>query len=82
MRSRRLILKTIVTRSFGTLIHILFGFLAVYFSREWLFTLIFLFKQSLDVLNGEDPAVTSGDIASYALGLIIGLVWRQISWMI
>jgi len=75
---KRRILKTVVTKSFGTIVHVCYGVLAGILHQEWLFTIIFLFKQFLDVYNGENPAVTSGDIASYALGLIIGLMVMKV----
>ena len=58
-------------------LHVLFGFLAVSLRREWLFTIIFLFKQLVDFLGGENPAECGGDVAEYSVGLVLGLIFKN-----
>ncbi len=65
--------NTEVDLNFGTLIHILFGFLAAIFHKEWLFTAIFLFKQTVDLYGGEKSFEACGDIVEYCIGLVTGL---------
>lgn len=68
--------KTKITPDLGTFFHALFGFLSVILGREWLFTIIFIIKQVvLDCYFGhEDFGITSGDLAEYSAGLIMGLI--------
>jgi hypothetical protein len=67
-------LKTRISFDLGTIAHLIFGFLAVFFHYEFLFTLIFIFKQVVDVYGGEDVEETSGDIAVYCFGLVVGVI--------
>jgi len=71
-------LKTIVEVKRGMIFHILFGLLAGLLGCELVFTLIFLSKQVLDILAGEEPSTVSGEIAEYASGLIAGLILRMV----
>jgi hypothetical protein len=68
-----LVRKTRTAFDWGFVMHVLYGFLSVQFGQEWLFTVIFLFKQALDYIAGEDAAETSGDILEYAAGMILAL---------
>ena len=52
--------------------HIAWGVFGVASGMEWLTTVIYLFKQALDVIGGENVADTSGDVAEYAIGLALG----------
>lgn len=72
------IYKTIIEFKKGMLYHILFGFLGATLGYVWLFTLIFLFKQMLDLIDGEPPARVSGDVAEYSVGLILGLLVSRV----
>lgn len=66
--------RTIVEFKHGMIFHVMFGFIGALLGYPYLFTLIFMFKQVLDLMDGEPPAVVSGEIAEYSLGLIIGLL--------
>jgi len=68
MRSRR----TSVRLDFGSVVHVVFGFLAAILHQEWLLTTIFLVKQILDFLDCEDAAETSGDIVEFVAGMLLG----------
>lgn len=57
----------------GTVIHFVWGLAGGVLGQPWLFTLIMLFKQFLDYWEGEDWPETSGDIAEFAAGLLVGL---------
>ena len=66
---------TEVSADWGSVAHVLYGFLAALLHVEYLFTAIFLVKQVGDVLlTGEDWSETSGDIVEYSVGLVVGLV--------
>jgi len=65
-------LRTVVRMDLGSVVHVICGHLAVLFRQEWLLTVIFLVKQILDVFDGEDVAETSGDIAEFVFGMMIG----------
>jgi len=71
-------LRTIIDVRKGMIFHILFGLLAGILGCKLVFTLIFLFKQVLDLLSGEDPSIVSGEVAEYASGLIAGLIIRMV----
>jgi hypothetical protein len=70
------IFGTTIDLNFGSLVHVVFGLIAVFLRQEWLFTVIFLFKQGVDLVGGEASSECSGDVAEYACGLIIGLLLR------
>jgi len=64
---------TRISWDLGTLVHFLWG-LAGGILAPWLFTAVFIFKQALDHFRGEeDWAETSGDIAEFCGGLLLGL---------
>jgi len=65
-------LKTDISLDWGTLVHFVFGLLAVFLGYEYLFSAIFCLKQLIDYHAGEDYGETSGDIAEFALGLVVG----------
>jgi hypothetical protein len=67
-------LKTRISFNLGTIAHLIFGFLAVFFHYEFLFTLTFIFKQIIDVYGGEETEETSGDIAEYCIGIVVGAI--------
>ena len=69
---------TKVDINWGTLIHVLFGLLAVFLHQEWVFTVIFLFKQYVDLHGGEASDECSGDIAEYSVGLVLGILVRRV----
>ena len=72
-------LKTKITLDGGTLVHFIFGLLALLLDQAWLFTVIFLTKQMIDLAWGhEEPSETGGDIAEYSLGVVIGLVLMKL----
>jgi hypothetical protein len=54
--------------------HVLFGLLASLLNQEWLFTLIYITYQLVDLIGGESPEELKGDIVEYALGLLAGLL--------
>ncbi|MBS7642778.1 MAG: hypothetical protein QW374_04910 [Candidatus Bathyarchaeia archaeon] len=68
------ILNTIIEFRHGVIFHILFGFIGAVLGYPWLFSLIFIFKQILDLIDGDPPARISGEVAEYTLGLILGLL--------
>jgi len=68
---------TEITFDLGTIAHFLFGFLGGVLDVSYLFTGIFVFKQYMDWRTGEDWPETSGDIAEFSTGLIIGLIVKQ-----
>lgn len=62
--------------NWGTLIHVIFGLLAAFLRQECLFTLIFLFKQVVDLIGGESSSECSGDVAEYTIGLVVAMLIR------
>jgi hypothetical protein len=72
------IFGTEIDLNWGSFIHIVFGLLAVFLRQEWLFTIIFLFKQGVDLFGGEASSECSGDVAEYCIGLVTGLLLRLI----
>jgi hypothetical protein len=70
------ILNTKVDLDLGSLVHVVFGLLAAFLHQELVFTIIFLFKQGVDLAGGEAKPECSGDVAEYACGLIVGLLLR------
>lgn len=54
--------------------HFIFGILAVFLSREWLFTAIFALKQCIDYHSGEDSSEVGGDIVEFVAGIILALI--------
>lgn len=62
----------------GSLVHVVFGLLAALLHQEWLSTIIFLFKQAVDLYGGEESSETSGDVAEYTIGLVSGLVVKVV----
>ena len=58
----------------GTVVHFLYGLLSGWLGawQSAVATFIFIFKQALDVKGGENTSETSGDIAEFASGLLVG----------
>jgi hypothetical protein len=54
--------------------HFALGFLASMLNQEWLFTVIYITYQLVDLIGGESPEELKGDIVEYALGLLAGLL--------
>lgn len=65
-------LKTDISLDWGTLIHFVFGLLAILLSYEYLFSAIFCLKQLIDYHARENYGETSGDIVEFASGLVVG----------
>jgi hypothetical protein len=59
----------------GSVGHFIFGLLAVLLGVIWPFTFIFMILQTMDWLDGEDPHQTELDVAEYAFGLIVALIF-------
>ena len=74
LMSRIRILGTEIKLDWGSIIHLIFGMMAILLRQEWLFTVIFLFKQAIDVYGGEPTEEASGDIAEYCTGLTAGML--------
>jgi len=78
MTDRREPKRTKITWDLGTLAHFVYGLMSAFLRPLYLtmpvFTAIFLLKQSIDWLSGEDYAEQSGDIAEYATGMVAGLL--------
>jgi len=68
---------TEITLGFASIAHFFFGFLGGVLDASYLFTGIFLFKQFWDFKEGEEWAETSGDIAEFASGLVVGLIVKH-----
>jgi Na+-driven multidrug efflux pump len=70
------IFGTEIDLGFGSLVHVVFGIVATIFGKELVFSLLFIVKQIIDLVGGENPNETSGDIAEYACGLVLGCLFR------
>ncbi|MEM3646593.1 MAG: hypothetical protein QW334_00410 [Thermofilum sp.] len=69
-----LIRSTRVKPDYGSIVHFIFGVLAVLLNQIPVFTAIFLFKQAVDLVTGEHGDEVSGDVAEYSAGLILMLL--------
>jgi hypothetical protein len=58
----------------GSIIHVIYGILAVVLHSEILFTVLFIAKQAIDLYGEEDPSETSTDLVEYAAGIVIAKV--------
>jgi hypothetical protein len=70
------IFGTTIDLGFGSLVHVAFGIVATIFGKELVFSLLFVIKQIIDLVGGEKPDETSGDIAEFACGLVLGCLLR------
>ena len=65
----------------GSICHFLLGLLSTIFGGlgyTILLSALFILKQILDLMNGEAYEETSGDIAEFCSGVIVGLVLLKI----
>jgi ABC-type Co2+ transport system permease subunit len=73
--------RTEVRFDWGTLVHFVYGLLSGWLGpwQSLLAAAIFLFKQAVDLRGGEKPEETSGDVAEFAAGLLVGWLVARLS---
>ena len=73
--------RTEVRFDWGSLVHFVYGLLSGWLGpwQSAVAAAVFLFKQAVDLKGGERPEETSGDVAEFAAGLLVGWLVARLS---